>query len=115
MHRQILRDRLLVGLQAQCDIALNGDPLRRHPGNLHISFRGVVPQRFFSRCSSLAFSTGSACNNATGELSHVLRPMGVAPEDIKSSMRLSVGAATTKDDIDAAVDVLVGAQRSARA
>jgi cysteine desulfurase len=114
-HRRELRDRLLAGLRAGCDIELNGDPLRRHPGNLHLAFRRVSPQRFFSRCERIDFSTGSACNNASGEVSHVLKQLGLHPEAIKSSMRLSVGMATTVAEVDAAIEIISRAHAVATA
>lgn len=114
-HRRTLRDRLQAALQELGDVGVNGDPAHRHPGNLHVSFRDVVPQRFFAQCGSLAFSTGSACNSHSGEMSHVLRAIGLAPADIKSSMRLSVGTSTTAEDIDAAAELLRTAHRRAHA
>lgn len=113
-HRRALRDRLQAALASRCEVVVNGDPERRHPGNLHVSFRGVVPQRLFARCSRIAFSTGSACNSQSGETSHVLRAIGLPAADIKASMRLSVGISTTADDVDAAVEVLADAARQAR-
>jgi cysteine desulfurase len=113
-HRRAMRDRLQAGLAERCEVVVNGDPERRHPGNLHVSFRGVVPQRFFARCSSIAFSTGSACNSQSGETSHVLRAIGLTAADIKASMRLSVGISTTEADVDAAVEILESAARQAR-
>jgi cysteine desulfurase len=109
-HRSALRDRLQAGLQSHFDLTVNGDPARRHPANLHVSFRDVQPQRFFARCDRIAFSTGSACNSQSGEASHVLRAIRLDPGAIKASMRLSVGLRTTESQVEQAIAVFLAAR-----
>ena len=54
-------------------------------------------------------ATGSACQAASAEPSHVLRAMGVDGSVSRSSIRLSFGRETTQEGINA----LVGALKSA--
>lgn len=46
----------------------------------------------------LAISSGSACNSATVEPSHVLTGMDIPRSDALNAIRLSFGRATTIDD-----------------
>ena len=48
----------------------------------------------------LAASTGSACTSGIPEPSHVLRAIGLSPEDAEASIRFSLGFDTTDADID---------------
>ena len=109
-HRRDLRDQLQAGLQSHFDLTVNGDPAQRHPGNLHVSFRDVLPHRFFARCDRVAFSTGSACNSQSGEPSHVLSAIRLDRAAIKASMRLSVGLGTTPAQVQQALAVFLAAR-----
>jgi cysteine desulfurase len=53
--------------------------------------------------AGIACSTGSACASGSSEPSHVLEAMGVDGEILSSSLRFSLGATTTREDIDEAV------------
>jgi len=54
----------------------------------------------------IAASSGSACTSGSLEPSHVLMAMGVRPELAHGSLRLSLGRATTAEDVDAVLEVL---------
>ncbi|MFD5065608.1 cysteine desulfurase family protein [Streptomyces sp. NPDC058394] len=73
------------------------------PHALNLSLKGVDAQELLLRLADLAISTGSACNSSAQEPSHVLRAIGLPPERIKGSIRLSFGRFTEESDaIDAA-------------
>ena len=99
---RVLRDRLLDGLcralpgQVEC----NGDPVRRLPANLNVSFAGVHSDALLSALHDVALSSGSACASARGEPSHVLRALGLAPERIRGALRFGLGRGTTEAEID---------------
>jgi len=51
-------------------------------------------------------STGSACSSRKRDRNRVLEAMGVDRERAFSSVRISIGCATTDDDIDALLEAL---------
>jgi cysteine desulfurase len=51
--------------------------------------------------AGIAISAGSACSSGKVGASHVLEAMGVARDIAASTIRISLGAATTRDDIAA--------------
>ncbi len=50
--------------------------------------------------AGVAVSSGSACSSGKVEASHVLAAMGVAPELAQGAIRVSLGFATKRDDIE---------------
>ena len=103
------RDRFLEKLSdLPWSIRLNG-PMResRHPGNANICFEGFFAQDILQVLQPhLAASTGSACTSGIPEPSHVLKAIGLSPEDAEASIRFSLGFDTTNADIDEAVNLI---------
>jgi cysteine desulfurase len=54
----------------------------------------------------IAVSSGSACTSGAVEPSHVLRAMGVPPEEAQTAVRFSLGKSNTKDDIAYTLEVM---------
>ncbi|HEX7007731.1 MAG TPA: IscS subfamily cysteine desulfurase [Alphaproteobacteria bacterium] len=99
-----LRRRLYDGLTARlAGVTLNGDPERRVPGNLNLSFAGVEAEALMARLDDVAVSSGSACTSASVEPSYVLRAMGVPDALANASVRIGLGRFTTEADIDHAI------------
>ena len=69
---------------------------------LSISFVGADAEMMLIRLNGegIAGSLGSACNSKSIEPSHVLTAMNLPREQIKSTLRISLGMPTTKDEID---------------
>ncbi len=111
-----LRDRLFDGLCAELPglVALNGDPVRRLPGNLNVSFSGVRADGLLAALRDVALSTGSACASARGEPSHVLRALGLPPERIRGALRFGLGRGTTEAEIDTVIARVAEEVSSAR-
>lgn len=89
-------------------VRLNGDRERRVPSVSNLSFEGIDGESLLIALDlkGVAVSTGSACASGAHEPSHVLRAMGLGREEVRGSLRLSVGAYTTRDEIDYAAGVL---------
>ncbi len=64
---------------------------------------------------NICASAASACASGAMEPSHVLAAMGIDKRYSLGALRMSLGATTSADDIERAVDVLVPAVRRLRA
>jgi cysteine desulfurase len=113
-----LRDRLEAGvLRDVPQTAVNGARDRRVPNTTNISFERVEAESLLIALDleGIAVSTGSACSSGTLEPSHVLKAMGLGSSRAQSSLRFSLGAATTDAEIDRVVGVLPGLVQKLRA
>jgi cysteine desulfurase len=107
-----LRRRFLARIGAAVPgIDLNGDPERRLPGNLNLSFPGVNATDLMEACPGVAVSSGSACSSAELEPSYVLRALGFSDARAAASIRVGLGRMTTDAEIDRAADLLAAAWR----
>jgi cysteine desulfurase len=96
-----LRERLRRGLFAQLeDVYLNGDPVRRLPGNLNVSFAYIDGESLMMGLKEIAVSTGSACTSASLEPSHVLKALGVEEALAHASIRFGIGRFNTAEEIE---------------
>ncbi|AIL65392.1 Cysteine desulfurase [Rickettsiales bacterium Ac37b] len=87
-------------------VFLNGDRIKRYPGNLNLSFSYVEGESFIMAVKDLAVSSGSACTSASLEPSYVLKALGVGDELAHTSIRFGIGRFTTEEEIDYAVKVI---------
>jgi cysteine desulfurase len=104
-----LRDRLEQGvLDRVPGTRINGDRQARVPNTTNISFDGLEADSLLIALDleGVAVSTGSACSSGSLEPSHVLKAMGLASTRTRSSIRFSLGPATTMAEIDFVIDVL---------
>ena len=104
-----LRDHLEAGILRRVPGTLvNGDPTRRIANTTNISFDRVEAESLLIALDldGIAVSTGSACSSGTLEPSHVLRAMGFSPHRAQSSIRFSLGAGNTLEEIDRVLDAL---------
>ncbi len=105
-----LRERLFAALQCELtDLRRNGSPDHGLPGCLNVSLPGLDAADLLLDLPDLALSTGSACSTGSPEPSHVLRAIGLSPEEAHGSLRFGLGRGTTDADIDRATARLVEA------
>ncbi|OAL39125.1 cysteine desulfurase, mitochondrial [Fonsecaea nubica] len=95
-----LSKRLVDGLLAMEHTSLNGDPTRRYPGCVNVSFAYVEGESLLMALKDIALSSGSACTSASLEPSYVLRALGNSDESAHSSIRFGIGRFTTTSEID---------------
>ena len=96
-----LGQRLKVQIVGQLDeVSVNGDPLQRLPGNLHLSFAYIEGESLLMALKDIAVSTGSACTSASLEPSHVLRAIGLEEHLAHSSIRFGLGRFNTEEEVD---------------
>jgi len=90
------------------EVYLNGNRQLRHPGNANLRFDYIEGEAILVLLDmkGVSVSTGSAC--ASGELapSHVLSALNLPLEQIHSSLRFTIGAFTTKEDLDYVISEL---------
>jgi len=106
-----LRDRLIQGVFNHIDhVRLNGHPARRLPGNSSFCFQYIEGESLLLNLDlqGIAGSSGSACTSGSLEPSHVLLALGLSHEIAHGSLRLTLGSATTNEDIDHVLAVLPG-------
>ncbi len=101
-----LRDRFVSHLQQIPSVYLNSDPLVCIPQIVNVAFDGVDGETLLLGLTELAISTGSACNSASVEPSHVLTGIGLSRALADASLRFSFGRYTQTADIDQAATYL---------
>ena len=95
-----LRDALWARLRAISGARQNGDPERRAPHVLNVTFPGAEGESLRFALRDVALSAGSACAADSPEASHVLTGMGLSDALASSSLRFSVGRFTTDAEIE---------------
>jgi cysteine desulfurase len=104
-----LRDRLENGILAAVPgTDVNGARDRRVPNTTNISFERVEAESLLIALDleGVAVSTGSACSSGTLEPSHVLRAMNLPSHRAQNSIRFSLGASNTEEQIDHVIAIL---------
>jgi cysteine desulfurase len=94
--------------------AVNGHPDKRLPHISNISFGFVEGESLMMAVKEIACSSGSACTSASLEPSYVLKALGVGDELAHSSLRLSMGKWTTREQIDLAIERIIASVRKLR-
>ena len=108
-HCLRLRDRIVDGIRERIDGAhLNGHPTRRLANNVNVSFERVEgePVLLGLDFAGICASSGSACSSASLEPSHVLLAIGRPAEVAQGSLRITLGASNTDEDVDHLLSVL---------
>lgn len=102
-----LRERFLSTLAELVPYELNsGTGPGFLPHAVNLSFEGADAQQLLLEVTDIAVSTGSACNSAAQEPSHVLTATGLSPERIRGSIRVALGRFTTEEDVVRAAHAL---------
>ncbi|MDR2957197.1 MAG: cysteine desulfurase NifS [Coriobacteriales bacterium] len=103
----LLRDRLIDRVLDEVPYSrLNGHRQLRLPNNANFSFEFVEGESLLLSLEQkgILASSGSACASGTLDPSHVLLAIGLPHEIAHGSLRLTVGEATSIEDIDYTVE-----------
>ena len=106
---RVLRDYLEQQVASRIErVQVNGDPERRAPNISNLSFDKVDGESLLIALDlkGIAVSTGSACASGSLEPSHVLTALGLSREEVRGSLRVSLSAYTTREEIDYLIAVL---------
>lgn len=103
-----LRKRLVDGLLTIPKSRLNGHPTKRLPNNVNVIFEYIEGESILLMLNrrGICASTGSACNSASLEPSHVLTACGIPHEVVHGSLRLTLGEMNTQEDVDIVIDAV---------
>lgn len=115
-----LRDKLQSMLaSAFGDVVVSGPRKRqlRLPQLLHVSFPGIEAQRLviLLEAQGMYVGTGSACAASKMRTSHVLEAIGLPPATANGSLRITLGAPTTEEQIERAGACIIDAVRTEKA
>lgn len=108
-HMKEVRDHLIKRLTREVDFAiLNGDPVKRLPNNVNITFRYIEGETLLLLMNEkhIYASSGSACASGDLDPSHVLMAIGTSHEDAFGSIRLTIDPDLTVEDADYIVDTM---------
>ena len=100
-----MRDKLIAGLSAIPYSILNGDPVRRLPGNVNFSFEGIDATSLLVLLEEdgICASAGSACNTGQTRISHVIEAIHVPKNYAPGSVRFTMGRETDRRQVDAVI------------
>lgn len=89
-------------------VRLNGDRQRRLPNNVNVSFRFVEGESLLIMLDmeGICASSGSACTSGSLDPSHVLLAIGLPHEIAHGSLRMTLSAENTKEEMDTVVEKL---------
>jgi cysteine desulfurase len=104
---RVLRDHFHARLNELLEgVVLNGHLTERLPNTLNVSFTGVIGAELLEHTHEIAASTGSACHDGSGELSGVLKAMGLSRPQGFGAVRFSLGRQTTREELDRAAEII---------
>lgn len=85
-----------------------GNPKHMLANFLPLSFPGLDAERLIFKLEEheVYLSTGAACSASKGEPSHVLKAIGLSDEEIRGSLRISLGILNNEDDVRGAGKII---------
>ncbi len=98
-----LRDDLINGILKNVpEVRLNGHPILRLPNNVNFAVKYIEGEALLLRLdlAGIAASSGSACTSGSLDPSHVLLAIGLPHEIAHGSLRLTLSADTSQEEID---------------
>ena len=96
------RNRLIEGISEISHSALNGDAVKRLPGNVNFCFEGIEGESILLLLDDkgIAASSGSACTSGSLDPSHVLLAIGRVHDVAHGSLRLTIDENTTDEEVE---------------
>ena len=103
-----MRDRLINGALKIERSRLNGDPVKRLPGNINMCFEGIEGESLLLTLdlNGVCASSGSACTSGSLDPSHVLLAIGLPHEVAHGSLRITFSDENTEEDVDYILEIL---------
>jgi len=103
-----MRDRLIDEALKIERSHINGDRVKRLPGNINMCFEGIEGESLLLSLDlkGICASSGSACTSGSLDPSHVLLSIGLPHEIAHGSLRITFSEQNTEEDVDYILDVL---------
>ena len=104
-----MRDHLIERVEKEIPyVKVNGDRIKRLPGNVNICFRFIEGESLLMLLDSkgICGSSGSACTSGSLDPSHVLLAIGLPHEIAHGSLRLTLSDENTMEEVDFVADSL---------
>ena len=98
---ELMRNILIEGLSRIPHSRLNGDRVKRLPGNVNMCFEGIEGESLLLLLDAkgICASSGSACTSGSLDPSHVLLALGLPHEVAHGSLRLSLCPENTEEEM----------------
>ncbi|MBN2258340.1 MAG: cysteine desulfurase [Anaerolineaceae bacterium] len=107
---QNLHDALETDLRSAIhSIKVNGILADRLPNTSNLTLPGIDADALLLNTPQVMIGTGSACSSGAVEQSHVLTAIGLSRLDALSTIRISLGRYTNKEDILSTIPIIVNA------
>jgi cysteine desulfurase len=105
-----LQEKLVAAVSLIPGCEVSGLGALRVPGTVHVTFDDLASDEllFLLDQEGVCASAAASCSSGAASPSHVLAAMGVSRERARGSLRLSMGAETTDDEVDAVIAILSG-------
>lgn len=105
-----LQEKLVAAVSLIPGCVVTGLGALRVPGTVHITFEDLASDEllFLLDQEGVCASAAASCSSGAASPSHVLAAMGVSRERARGSLRLSMGAETTDQEVDAVIAILSG-------
>lgn len=90
------------------NVQVNGSRKHRLANNIHVTVPGYDNETLMMQLDDrgIICAVGSACSASNEEPSHVLKAMGMSDEFAQSSLRITMGRPTTKENVQYLIDSL---------
>jgi cysteine desulfurase len=112
-----LQEKLVAAVSLIPGCVVTGLGALRVPGTVHVTFDDLASDEllFLLDQEGVCASAAASCSSGAASPSHVLAAMGVSRERARGSLRLSMGAETTEQEVDEVITILSGVVYKLRA
>ncbi len=103
-----IRDKIIDNLLKIDRSRINGDRVKRLPGNVNMCFEGIEGESLLLSLDlkGISSSSGSACTSGSLDPSHVLLAIGLPHEIAHGSLRMTFSDDNTEEDADYILSVI---------
>ena len=109
MRLETLRDFFFDTISKEIpDVIIYGDRKERLPNNINIRVPGILSEEMILRLDAKGFAVShkSACASAETDGSYVVQALGATEKESLENVRITLGRATTKNDLSRLIDAI---------